>query len=98
MNKVRPFDETLAKHLISAAKVILVLVDFAEKMEKLLDDMKGLFDKLQPEAPLVVILENLSDISGEIPSLTGWGRDAAPIETPTKADQPKPSKSTKETE
>ena len=98
VNKACTFDENLAKHPISAAKVILVFVDLVEKMEELLNDMRGLFDKLQPKALLVVTLENLPDLSGEIPSLTGWGRDAAPTETPTKLDQPRPSKPTKETE
>ena len=73
VNKVHLFDENLVKHPVSTAKVIPVLIDFAEKMEELLDDMRDLFDGMQPEAPPVVTLENLPDISGEIPSLTGWG-------------------------
>ena len=98
VNKARLFDENLAKHPILAAKVILVLVDFAEKIEELLDNMRGLFDGLQPEAPPRVTLGNLSDISSEIPSLTGWGRDATLTKTPTKLDQPEPSDPIKETE
>ena len=65
------FDKNLAKHPVSA-KVIPVLVDFAEKMEELLDDMKDLFDRLQLEAPPIVTLKNLHDLLREIPSLTGW--------------------------
>ena len=98
VNKARLFDENLAKHPITAAKVIPVLVDFVEKMEELLNNMRGLFDGLQPGAPPVVTLENLPNISSEIPSLTGWRQDAALTKTPTNSDQPGPSKPTKETE
>ena len=72
VNKARLFDANLAKNLVSAEKVIPVLVDFSEKMEELLDEMRALFDRLQPEVPRVAA-ENLPDISREIPSLTGWG-------------------------
>ena len=88
MNKAQLFDANLAQHRVAAKKIIPVLVDFADKMEKLLDEMRTLFDGLQPKAPLVAA-ENLPDISGEIPSLTGWGRDGT-TETPTKSDQPGP--------
>ena len=91
------FDANLAKNPISARKVIPVLVDFAEKMEELLDEMRVLFDRLQPDVPLVAV-ENLPDILGEIPSLTGWGKEAVPTETPTKPDQPGPSESIREEE
>ena len=74
VNKVKLFDANLAKNPVTAGKVIPVLVDFAEKMEELLDEMRILFDGLQPEVPLVAA-ENLPDISGEIPSLTGWGKE-----------------------
>ena len=69
VNKVRLFDSNFAKNLVTAGKVILVLVDFAEKMEELLDEMRVLFDSLQPEVPPIAT-ENLSDISGDISSLT----------------------------
>ena len=97
VNKTRLFDAGLAKNLVSAGKVIPILVDFVEKMEGLLDEMRALFDRLQPEVPLVVA-ENLLDISGEIPSLTGWGRETTPMETPTKLDQSGPSEPTREEE
>ena len=97
LNKARLFDANLAKNLISARKVILVLVNFAEKMEELLDEMRVLFYGLQPEVPPVAA-ENLPDISREIPSLTGWGKETTPMETSTKPDQPGPSKPTKEKE
>ena len=58
-------------------------------MKELLDKMRVLFDGLLPEVPPVAA-ENLPDISGEIPSLTGWGKDGT-TETPTKPDQPGPS-------
>ena len=96
VNKAQLFDANLAQHLVAAKKVIPVLVDFADKMEELLDEMRTLFDGLQPEVPPVAA-ENLPDISGEIPSLTGWGRDGT-TETPTKPDQPGPSEPIQEKE
>ena len=61
VNKARLFDKNLARNPVSAGKVIPVLVDFAEKMEELLDEMRVLFDKLIPKVPLVAV-ENLPDI------------------------------------
>ena len=95
-NKARLFDVNLAKNPVTAGKVIPVLVDFAEKMEELLDEMRVLFDSLQLEVPPIAA-ENLPDISGDIPSLTRWGKEAT-IETPTKPDQPGPSEPTREEE
>ena len=89
VNKAQLFDANLAQHPVMAKKVISVLVDFADKMEELLDEMRILFDGLQPEVPPVLV-ENLPEISGEIPSLTGWGKDGT-TETPTKSDQLGPS-------
>ena len=89
VNKAQLFDANLAQHPVTAKKVIPVLVDFADKMEELLDKMRVLFDGLLPEVPPVAA-ENLPDISGEVPSLTGWGKDGT-TETPTKPDQPGPS-------
>ena len=89
VNKAQLFNANLAQHPVIAKKVILVLVDFADKMEELLDKMKVLFDGLLLEVPLVAA-ENLPDISCEIPSLTGWGKDGT-TRTPTKPDQPRPS-------
>ena len=85
VNKAQLFDANLAQHPVTAKKVILVLVDFADKMEELLDEMRVLFDGLLPEVPPLAA-ENLLDISGEIPSLTRWGKEAA-TKTPTKPDQ-----------
>ena len=96
VNKAQLFDANLAQHPVTAKKVIPVLVDFADKMEELLDEMRVLFDGLLPEVPPVAA-ENLPDISGEIPSLTGWGKDGT-IETPTKSDQPGPSEPSREEE
>ena len=96
VNKAQLFDANLAQHPVAAKKVIPVLVDFADKMEELLDEMRTLFDGLQPEVPPVAA-ENLLDISGEIPSLIGWGRDGT-TETPTKPDQPGPSEPIQEKE
>ena len=88
VNKAKLFDANLAKNPVTAGKEIPVLVDFAEKMEELLDEMRILFDGLQPEVPPVTA-ENLPDISGEIPSLTGWGNEGM-TKTPTKPEQPGP--------
>ena len=74
VNKAQLFDANLAQHPVTTKKVIPVLVDFADKMEELLDEMRILFDGLQPEVPPVTA-ENLPEISGEIPSLIGWGKD-----------------------
>ena len=90
INKAQLFDANLAQHPVTAKKVIPVLVDFTDKMEELLDDMRVLFDGLLPEVPPIAA-ENLPEISGEVPSLTGWGKDGT-TGTPTKPDQPGPSK------
>ena len=94
INKAKLFDANLAKNPVTVGKVISVLVDFAEKMEELLDEMRVLFDGLQPEVPPIAV-ENLLDISGETPSLTGWGKEAT-AETPTKPDQSGASEPTQE--
>ena len=70
VNKAQLFDANLAQHPVTAKKVLPVLVDFADKMEELLDEMRVLFDGLLPEVPPLAA-ENLPNISGEIPSLTG---------------------------
>ena len=58
--------------------------------------MRVLFHRLLPKVPPVAA-ENLPDISGEVPSLTGWGKDGT-IETPTKPDQLGPSAPNQEEE
>ena len=95
-NKAQLFDANLAQNPVTAKKVILVLVDFVDKMEELLDEMRILFDELQPEVPPVAA-ENLPDISGEIPSLTGRRKEGT-TEIPTKPDQLGHSKPTREEE
>ena len=70
VNKAQFFDANLAQHPVTAKKVIPVLMDFVDKMEELLDEMRILSDGLQPEVPPVTA-ENLLEISEEIPSLTG---------------------------
>ena len=100
LNKARLFDDNLATNSVSAAKVIPILVDFAAKIEELLDNMRSLFDSLGPEGNQEVLLENVRDISletGNILSLTGWRREAVPMETPSKPAQLGPSEPTKET-
>ena len=94
INKAQLFDANLAQHPVTAKKVIPVLVDFADKMEELLDDMRVLFDGLLPEVPPIAA-ENLPEISGEVPSLTGWRKDGT-TETPTKPGQMEPSEPRRE--
>ena len=48
INKAQLFDANLAQHPVTAKKVIPVLVDFADKMEELLDEMRVLFNGLLP--------------------------------------------------
>ena len=86
VNKAKLFHANLAKNLVTAGKVIPVLVNFAEKMEELLDEMRILFEGLQPDVPPIAA-ENLPNISSEIPSLIGWGKEGT-TETPMKLDQP----------
>ena len=61
VNKAQLFDANLAQNPVTAKKVIPVLVDFVDKMEELLDEMRILFDGLQLEVPPVAA-ENLPDI------------------------------------
>ena len=96
INKARLLDANLAKNPVTVGKVIPVLVDFAEKTEELLDKMRVLFDCLQPEVPPIAT-ENLSNISGEISSLMGWGKEAT-TKMPKKLDQSGPSEPTREEE
>ena len=96
VNKAKLFDANLAKNPVMVRKVIPVLVDFAENIEELLDEMRVLFDELQPDVPPIAT-ENLPDISGEIPSLTNWGKEGT-TEIPTKPDQPGASELTQEEE
>ena len=46
LNKAQLFDNNLVTNPVLAAKVIPILMDFAAKMEELLDDMRSLFDGL----------------------------------------------------
>ena len=70
LKKARLFDENLAKHPISAVKVIPIMVDFNQKMEELLDNLKSLFDKLEAQQALPLdVVQNISINTEEIPSL-----------------------------
>ena len=74
LNKARLFDNNLATNPVSAAKVIPILIDFAAKMEELLDNMRSHFYGLGLEPNQEVALEHVSDLSleiGDTPSLTG---------------------------
>ena len=75
LNKARLFDNNLATNPVSTAKVIPILVDFAAKMEELVDNMKSLLDGLGPEPNQEVALEHVPDLFleiGDILSLTKW--------------------------
>ena len=96
VNKAQLFDANLAQNPVTTKKVISVLVDFVDKMEELLDEMRVLFDGLLPKVPPVAA-ENLPDISGEIPSLIGWEKDGT-TETPMKSDRQGPSEPSREEE
>ena len=94
LNKARFFDEGLAKNLVTTAKVIPVLVDFNQKMEKILLDMRALFDGLEVEG--LVSLDQVSNISintKELPTLHGWEIGiVGQTPTPTKpATTPEPT-------
>ena len=70
LNKARLFDEGLSKNLIIAAKVIMVLVDFNQRIEKILQEMRDLFDGLEVEG--LVPLDQVPNISintEELPTL-----------------------------
>ena len=93
LNKARLFDEGLTKNPVTAAKVILVLVDFNQKMEELLLDMRALFNGLEVEG--LVPLDQVPNISintEELPTLQGWGiGTTGQTPTPTKpATTPEP--------
>ena len=94
LNKAKLFDEGLAKNPVTAAKVILVLVDFNQKMEELLLDMRALFDGLEVEG--LVPWNQVSNISintEELSTLQGWkSGTVGQTPTPTKpATTPKPT-------
>ena len=61
LNKAKLFDKGLAKNPVTAAKVIPVLVDFNQKMDKIFLDMRALFDGLEVDG--LVPLDQVSNIS-----------------------------------
>ena len=73
LNKASLFDEGFAKDPVTAAKVISVLVDFNQKIEEILLNMRGLFEGLEAEQ-LVPLdqMPNLSINTEELPTLQGW--------------------------
>ena len=60
-NKARFFDEGLAKNPVTIAKVIPVLVDFNQKIDEILLDMRALFNGLEVEG--LVPLDQVPNIS-----------------------------------
>ena len=73
LNKAKLFYEGLAKNPIIATKVILVLVDFNQKMDEILMDMQALFKGLEVDG--LVPLDQVPNISintEELPTLQGW--------------------------
>ena len=49
LNKARLFHGGVAKNSVTATKVLLILVDFNQKMEEILFGMRGLFKGLEVE-------------------------------------------------
>ena len=49
LRKARLFDEGFAKNPITIVRVIPVLVDFNQKMEEILFNMRGLFEGLEAQ-------------------------------------------------
>ena len=83
LNKTRLFDEGLAKNPVTTAKVVPILVDFNQRMEEILMDMRRLFEGLEVEG--LVPLDQVSNISintEELPTLQGW-RTSTVRQTPT---------------
>ena len=73
LNKTRLFDEVFAKNLVIVAKVILVVVDFNQKMEEILLNMRDLFEGLEAQQLVPLdYLPNLSINTKELPTLQGW--------------------------
>ena len=70
VDKAKLFDANLAKNPLTAGKVIPVLVNFAEKMEELLDEMRVLFDGLQSEVPPIAV-ENPQISQGSVNRVNG---------------------------
>ena len=72
LDKVRLFDEGFAKNPVTVAKVIPILVDFNQKMEEILFDMRSLFEGL--EAQQLVPLDQMPNLLiniEELPTLQG---------------------------
>ena len=70
LNKAKLFDAGLAKNLVTAAKVIPVLVNFYQKMDELLINMRALFEGLEVSGlvPLNQV-PNISINTEELPTL-----------------------------
>ena len=98
LNKAKLFNKGLAKSSVTAAKVILVLIDFNQKMEEILLDMQGLFEELEVKG--LVPLDQVPNISintKELPMLQGWEtRIVGQTPTFTKPTQSQASETTKE--
>ena len=98
LNKAKLFNEGLAKNLITIAKVILVLVDFNQKMEEILLDIQGLFEGLEVQG--LVPLDQMPNISintNELPTLQRWEIGiVGQTPTPTKPTQLQASKPARE--
>ena len=95
LNKAKLFNAGLAKNPVTTAKVIPVLVDFNQKMDEILMDMRALFDGL--EVDRLVPLDQVPKISintEELPTLQGWNAGSqgqTPIPTkPATTSEPAP--------
>ena len=73
LSKAKLFEAGLTKNPVTAAKVIPVLVNFNQKMDEILMDMRALFEGLEVSG--LVPLDQLPNISintEELPTLEGW--------------------------
>ena len=76
LNKAKLFDEGLAKNPVTTAKVIPVLVNFNQKMDEILMDMRALFEDFEVDG--LVSLDQVPNIcinTKELPMLQGWNTE-----------------------
>ena len=99
--KAKLFNSNLATYQVSTAKVTIVLVDFGQKMEEILNDMRSLCNGLKTtplQATPLELVPNISMDTKEISSLNASKPEAAQtFQMPTKVDRLEASKQAKDT-
>ena len=83
LKKAKLFDADLAKNPVTAAKVIPILIDFNQKMDEILMDMRALFEGLEVSG--LVPLDQVPNISinmEELPTIQEWNVGSQ-VQTPT---------------